>query len=121
MQFTKERACDEYFSRGTIVATYWFTPLASKPPSTTSNWPVTKLAASEARNTAAPTNSSSLPKRFIGVRKRYSLPRSVPSRSAELRSVRNTPGAIALTQTPWLAHSIASDLVKDATAALLAE
>src|SRR6266404_1312578 len=80
-----------------------------------------KLAASEARNAAAPTNSSSLPKRFIGVRKRYSLPRSVPSRSAELRAVRNTPGAIALTQTPWLTHSMASDLVKDATAALLAE
>ena len=30
-------------------------------------------------------------------------------------------GKIRLTQTPWLAHSIASDLVKDATAALLAE
>ncbi len=28
---------------------YWFTPLARKPPSTTSVWPVTKEAASEAR------------------------------------------------------------------------
>ena len=28
---------------------HWFTPLARKPPSTTSTSPVTKLAASEAR------------------------------------------------------------------------
>jgi len=83
--------------------------------------PVTKLALSEARNTAAPTSSSSFPKRFIGVRKRNSCPRAVPSSSAALRSVRKTPGAMAFTQTPWRAHSIARDLVSDATAALLAE
>src|SRR5262249_22324118 len=37
---------------------YWFTPLARKPPSTVSRCPVTKLAESEARKTAAPTSSS---------------------------------------------------------------
>ena len=40
-----------------------------------------KLAASELRNTAAPANSSTLPKRFMGVRNRNSLPRSVASKS----------------------------------------
>jgi hypothetical protein len=35
--------------------------------------------------------------------------------------VRKTPGAIALTQTPLADHSIASDFVSEATAALLAE
>ena len=34
--------------------------------------------------------------------------------------VRKTPGAIALTFTPCFDHSIASDLVSEATAALLA-
>src|SRR5216117_1758383 len=58
-----------------LVLPYWFTPLARKPPSTASMWPVTKLAASEERNTAAPTNSSTFPKRRMGVRNRNSLPR----------------------------------------------
>ena len=47
---------------------YWLTPLARKPPSTASTWPVTKLAASDARKTAAPPSSSSFPNLFIGVR-----------------------------------------------------
>src|SRR3954462_3453969 len=47
---------------------HWFTPLARKPPSTTISWPVTNVDASDARYTAAPMSSSSLPNRFIGVR-----------------------------------------------------
>ena len=82
---------------------------------------MTKLAASEARNTAAPASSSTLPKRPIGVRVSSSRPRIVPSSNPSLSGVRNTPGAIALTTTPERAHSIASDLVNEATAALLAE
>src|SRR5437870_2726084 len=101
---------------------YWFTPLAKNPPSTASMCPVTKLAASDAKNTAAPTNSSTCPKRRIGVLARNSLERGVPPvRSVWFISVRNTPGAMAFTQTPFCAHSIARDLVKEATAALLAE
>src|SRR5258705_2873003 len=55
---------------------YWFTPLAKKPPSTVTISPVTKLAASDARKTAAPATSSTLPNRLIGVRNRNSRPRS---------------------------------------------
>ncbi len=83
-----------------FVNRYWFTPLARNPPSTTSRCPVTKLAASDARNTAAPPSSSSFPNRRIGVRSRNSRPRSVPSSRAAFRSVRKTPGARALTHTP---------------------
>ena len=61
---------------------HWFTPLARKPPSTAITWPLTKLAASEARKMHRPTSSSTWPKRLSGVRMRSSLPRSVPSRSA---------------------------------------
>src|SRR5215217_4609889 len=105
---------------GPGTAGYWLTPLARKPPSTTSTWPVTKLAASDARNTAAPASSSTSPNRFMGVRRRNSRPRSVPSSRAVFKGVRKTPGAIAFTHTPWGAHSIARDLVREATAALLA-
>src|SRR5260370_8138679 len=90
------------------------------PPSPTNKGPVTKLAASEARKTAAPASSSILPNLRIGVRIRNSRPRSVPSSRAAFKSVRNTPGTRALTQTPDVAHSIASDLVREATAAFLA-
>ena len=82
---------------------------------------MTKLAASEARNTAAPTNSSNFPNRRIGVRNRNSRPRSVPSSNAEFKSVRNTPGAMAFTHTPNFAHSTAKDFVSEATAPLLAQ
>src|SRR6185503_12958561 len=99
---------------------YWFTPLARKPPSTARSVPVTKLAPSEARKTAAPCSSSTRPKRRMGVRSRNSWPRGVPSSRAALRSVRKTPGTIAFTQTPWAAHSTASDRVRAATPALLA-
>src|SRR5262249_9481549 len=60
---------------------HWFTPEARNPPSTAMHCPVMKLAASEARRMAAPTNSSALPKRSMGVRMRNSWPRGVPSRS----------------------------------------
>ena len=43
----------------------------------------------------------------MGVRVRNSRPRSVPSSNPAFRSVRKTPGAIAFTQTPDLAHSMA--------------
>src|SRR6266568_4427647 len=99
---------------GNIVCIYWFTPLARKPPSTASTCPVTKLAASEARNTAAPTNSSRLPNLRIGVRTRNSASRDVPSSKGPFRLVRNTPGTRVLTQTPSLAHSLAKDLVRAA-------
>ena len=73
-------------------------PLSYSPPTPRtrrrppSPWPVTKLAASDARNTAAPTSSSGRPKRFIGVRVISSLPRSVPVSSDALSSVGKTPG-----------------------------
>src|SRR5215471_15066613 len=99
---------------------YWFTPLARNPPSTATTSPVTNAAASDARNTAAPASSSTLPNRFIGVRIRNSRPRSVPSSSFRFNGVGKTPGAIAFTVTPRGANSIASCLVNIATAALLA-
>jgi len=70
---------------------------------------------------AAPPSSSTFPNRRIGVRSRNSLPRSVPFSKAAFRSVGKTPGAMAFTQTPDVAHSRASDLVSEATAALLAQ
>src|SRR5436190_7338008 len=103
------------------LTVHWFTPLARNPPSTTSISPVIKLAASDARKTAAPANSSTLPKRPIGVRIRNSWPRGVSSSSFSFNAVRKTPGAIAFTLTPCFAHSIARDFVSDPTAALLAE
>src|ERR1700721_3234 len=81
--------------------------------------PVVYDAASEARYTAAPTSSSVFPKRPIGERILNSRPRSVLSSSFAFKSVRKTPGAMALTSTPWRDHSTASDLVSAPTAALL--
>src|SRR6185503_20256105 len=100
---------------------HWFTPLARNPPSTARTWPVTKLAASEARYTAAPASSSARPKRRRGVRASSSLPRGVPSMSWRVRAVGTTPGAMALTFTPRGPHSTARDLVREPTPALLAE
>src|SRR5215831_19666661 len=99
---------------------HWFTPLARNPPSTTIISPVTKLAASEARKIAAPASSSTFPNRFIGELSSNSRPRSVSSSNFRFRSVRKKPGAIAFTQTPCGAHSIASDFVRAPMAALLA-
>ena len=55
----------------------------------------------------------------VGVRNLNSCPRA-PLRISRFRSVSKTPGAMALTVTPWRAHSTASARVKPATAALLA-
>ena len=83
--------------------------------------PLIKLAASLAKRTQAPTNSSGLPKRFIGVRIRNSRPRSVPLSNAEFSSVGKTPGAMQFTLMLSTAHSTASDLVKLRTAAFDAQ
>lgn len=56
------------------------------------HWPVIKLAASEARKMAVPTSSAIFPKRFMGVRVKSSLPRSVPSKSWEFSSVQEDTG-----------------------------
>ena len=56
----------------------------------------------------------------MGVRSRNSFPRAVPSSRVAFNFVRRTPGTSALTQTPCMAHSTARDLVREATADLLA-
>ena len=66
-------------------------PAREKPAVHGEQLPGHEAAASEARKTAAPTSSSSLPKRFIGVRIRNSWPRGQSS-SAAFRSVLKTPG-----------------------------
>src|SRR5690606_40585736 len=72
-----EQGGDGFFGRFVLGhdRAHWLTPLARKPPSTAIVSPLTKLAASDDRKMAAPTSSSSWPKRFIGVRRRYSFPR----------------------------------------------
>src|SRR5258708_12244780 len=104
----------------TFRQSYWLTPLARKPPSTTRVCPVTKDAASEHRYTAAPTSSSVFPNRPMGVRANNSLPRGVLSSRSALSAVWNTPGAIAFTVTPRLDHSTASERVSETTPDLLA-
>src|SRR5688572_4487115 len=73
--------------RTSFLCDHWLTPLAKNPPSTTRTSPLTKRAASEERNTAAPANSSTFPNRFIGVRNKNSRPRSVSSSSFWLSAV----------------------------------
>ena len=62
---------------------HWLTPLARKPPSTARMWPVTNVEASEARNTAAPTSSSSFAEP-VHRRPRQQL---LPARRIEQRAV----------------------------------
>jgi hypothetical protein len=69
---------------------------------------------------AAPVSSSVFPNRPIGARIKSSCARGVLSRSCASRSVRKTPGAMALIGTPRLDHSTASERVSDTTPALLA-
>src|SRR5262245_46916225 len=116
-------ALDRFERRGDVVLgadddrhRHWLTPLARRPPPPAISGPVTNVAASDARYTAAPTSSSRRPKRPIGVRVRNSWPRG-PFRISRLRSVSKTPGAIAFTVTPWRAHSTESARVRPATAA----
>lgn len=58
---------------------------------------------------------------LVGARVSTSSPRGVPINSVSLSGVRKYPGAIALTQSPCRAHSIANDFVKEATPALHAQ
>src|SRR6185436_14764756 len=97
------------------------TPLARNPPSTTIVSPVTNDDACEPRKIAAPTSSSTRPVRPIGVLEASAAARSGISSTFEFIGVRNTPGAIALTRTPCLAHSLARHSVSIRTPALLAQ
>src|SRR6266487_4571686 len=91
--------------------------IADWPPSTTSTWPVMNDDASEARNTAGPAISSARPHRPIGMVE--SRPADACSSAQRLRfsSVAVHPGHSAFTRTPLVAHSTASDLVSEITAA----
>src|ERR1035437_951221 len=91
------------------------------PPSTGIVCPVTKEDASLARKIAHPTSSSTLPTRPIGVRPIIEEMRAGMSSALAFSGVRNTPGAIAFTRTPCVAHSHARLLVSICTPALLAE
>src|SRR5688572_2684370 len=102
-------------AKAAAFADHEFTPEHRYPPSTAIVVPVMKLAASEARKTAAPATSSGVPKRRIGVRVRISCPRSVPVSTELLICVGITPGAMALTLMPSRAHSMASVCVRDST------
>src|SRR3954466_9805728 len=93
-------------------------PPAVMPPSTAIAWPVRYDAASLARNTTAPAISSARAQRPIGTRAIIASLTSWFSHSARLRSVAVQPGQSALTRTPRLAHSIATDRVRLTTAAL---
>src|ERR1035437_9287655 len=95
-------------------------PFARNPPSTGIVWPVTKEDASLARKIAHPTSSSTLPTRPIGVRAIIEEMRAGISSALVFSGVRNTPGAIAFTRTPCVAHSQARLLVSMCTPALLA-
>src|SRR5262249_45378426 len=70
---------------------------------------------------AAPTSSSTLPMRPIGVFEEIAAFRSGRSSTCEFRGVRKKPGAMALTRTLYLAHSLARLSVSILTAALLQE
>ena len=90
------------------------------PPSTGKVTPVTSDDASEARNTAGPTNSSGSPNLPMGI---FAVSRSITSgssRIAEISGVFIWTGASALTRMLWGAHSIANSRVRAATPPLLA-
>src|SRR6059058_585652 len=83
-------------------------------------WPLTNDAASEARNTHAPTSSSGDPQRPAGVRRSSHALNSGSDDSASLSGVRMYPGPIALQLSPCRAQSVAMPLVRLATAPLVA-
>src|SRR5260370_9466445 len=68
------------------------------PPSITSVWPVVKLPAFEAKNTAAPAISSGSPIRSSGERAVEAFKVSGLSHSAFAKSVLIRPGAMQLTR-----------------------
>src|SRR4051812_4968883 len=80
------------------------------PPSTAIAWPVMCREASEARSTASPFRSSSLPRRLVGVQSRISSP-VVPSVAWVIFDGKN-PGQMAFTVMPNWPHSAASARVK---------
>src|SRR3954451_18830648 len=82
--------------------------------------PLTKDAASDARNTQAPTSSSGAPQRPAGVRRSSHSLKAGSDHSASLSGVRMYPGAIALQLSPCLAQSTAMPLVRFATAPFVA-
>src|SRR6516164_6597477 len=85
---------------------------AVQPPSTTRTWPVTKLDARDARNTAGPPISSVWPQRPIGVFFTTERANSSSSSIPRVISVSTYPGAKALTCTLCCAHSSARALVR---------
>src|SRR3954447_9453792 len=83
-------------------------------------WPLTNDAASEARNTQAPTSSSGAPQRPAGVRRSSHSLNAGSDDSASLSGVRMYPGPIALQLSPCRAQSVAMPLVRFTTAPLVA-
>src|SRR5215472_10308449 len=77
-------------------------------------------AASLARNTAGPAISSGWPQRCMGTLATVAGPALSSPHRLRFSSVAVQPGQSALTRTPCPAHSTASDLVSDTTAALAA-
>src|SRR5271169_6605978 len=93
--------------------------LAVLPPSTLRIWPVMNEASSDAMNTIALASSSERPRRPIGTPViRADLFSGVPVKRVNM-PVSVGPGATALTRTPDLAVSSATDLVIPSTACLL--
>src|SRR5512132_2207257 len=90
----------------------------TRPPSAITTCPVTKLAASEARNNAGPTISSGWAAR------RWRLELAICSWASgvflRIISVSTEPGASAVTRMPTGANSAAIDRVKDMSAAFVA-
>src|ERR1700678_1609494 len=100
------------------------------PPSTTMSWPLTKLEASLARNTAARAISSGRPARGIGcsvakatLRRSVTLSAFDPSMPAFLAKMPVTmpPGISALTRMPFSPSSAAAERDSACTAPLVAE
>src|SRR5690606_4764116 len=74
--------------------------MAVQPPSTRSSEPVTKLAASDARNTTAPTSSLGCAQRFRALLSAYAWYHAGWSLICFVSGVSTTPGATALARTP---------------------
>src|SRR5262249_18448851 len=91
------RPCRQAELRDQIVA----------PPSQTIVAPVTKLAARDARYTAAPAISSGSPMRRSGTCLFTSSSRAGSSHRARAKSVRIRPGAMQFTRTPCGPYSCA--------------
>src|SRR5881409_3215241 len=93
---------------------YW----AVQPPSMKRALPVTNADASEARKTAAPAISRNSPHRPMGILSTNAWYFAGSLRSCLFISVANGPGQMALTVTPFAAHSNASTRVRLSSPAL---